>query len=55
MTEHESISTAIKLHQGNSFSLIKSTTALNTNSDLTVGRFNEPKCSTATSFFAVQK
>ena len=55
MTEHEPISTAIKLHLGSSFSLIKSTTALNTNSDLTVGRLNQPKCSAKTSFFAVQK
>ena len=41
MTEHEFISTAIKLRLS---SLIKSTTALNTVSYLPVGRVNEPKC-----------
>ena len=55
MTEYGSISTTIRLHKGNSFSLIKSTTALNAVSALAVGRFNEHKCSTATSFFVVQK
>lgn len=46
ITGYESINTAIKLHQGSSFSLIKYTTALKTVSDLTVGRFKEPQCST---------
>ena len=44
ITVHESISTATEMHQGSSFSLIKSTIALNTVSDLTVRRFSEPKC-----------